>query len=774
MTKSKKTITKRRLFSLVIPIVAVIVWLSLAGIGGPYFGKINQVATNDLASFLPNNAEATAVSNQLERFQDSSYTPLITVFSSNNKLSEKEQGSVVKTVEAIEAANLAVDTISPPVLSEDSKAQLVVIPLDSDSEFDEAIKDIRALIDNQQLSVDYKFTGPAMFARDLNKAFAGIDGTLLLVALSVVFVILLAVYRSPILPILTLAGALAALAVSVLVVWHLANAGWVDINGQVQGILFILVIGATTDYSLLYIARYREELSLVADKWQATKRTWRASVEPILAAGGTVILGLMCLLVSDLSSNKALGPVGSLGIMFAMLSALTFLPAGLLLLGRNSFWPSRPKLCSKTDTNKPTHAFWRWVAGLVSRHPRRTWIGVSAILIVASLGFTQIHAEGVSQENLILGPSEARDGQEILKRHFPSGSGAPAIVLTTADQRNQVVEILDGDSGVDGVTVMSTDSDMSQLPIGKQAVSVKQSIKEEIAIKRQSELDKLRSQIDSQMIGAPEPVLEHAYRQASANIPSVDEMAEKADPFKDVEQKVIDNRVILSATLVDAPTSTEARQTIDRLRAKISDSQLDAKVGGVSAIQLDTKTGADRDIRLIIPLILISITIVLMILLRAIVLPLVLMVINILSFLATLGVAAFMFNHVWHFPGADPSVIVYAFVFLVALGIDYTIFLMTRVREETIKSELRPGTLKALVATGGVITSAGIVLAATFAALYVIPILFLAQIAFIVAFGVLLDTMIVRSLLAPALTLEIGPKVWWPSKLAKQKTAKKK
>ena len=231
---------------------------------------------------------------------------------------------------------------------------------------------------------------------------------------------------------------------------------------------------------------------------------------------------------------------------------------------------------------------------------------------------------------------------------------------------------------------------------------------------------------------------------------------------------MVDGQVVFQATLKDPASSVQARETISRLRATIQPTHPEVIFGGVSAVQLDTNTASTHDLKIIIPLILLAITSVLMLLLRSVVAPLILLVTTVVSFGATLGIAAFLFNNVWHFPGADPSVIIFGFVFLVALGIDYNIFLMTRVREETIRLGVRQGTLKALVVTGGVITSAGVVLASTFAALYVIPILFLAQIAFIVSFGVLLDTLIIRSLLVPSVTLEIGKKMWWPSRISKK------
>ncbi len=711
--------SKAFVLRIILPVLLVLAWLGLSGVGGPYFGRIDEVSSNDMTTFLPANTESTRVNNELTKFRDSKIIPAIVVFESDSSISSAQSQQIAQAMKALSSTNLLKGSISPPILSDDSHAAYVILPLASDADFKEVIPKLQSAVAATKPDMTYKFTGPAVFAQDLTKAFAGIDGVLLLVALGVVFVILFIVYRSPILPLVTLLGAMFALSSAILAVWWLAKAGIVQLNGQVQGILFILVIGAATDYALLYIARYREKLTLLDDKWDATKAAWKASWEPILAAGGTVTLGLLCLLVSDLGSNKALGPVGGIGIVFAVLSSLTFLPAVLLLLGKKAFWPRIPHLTKSKDHGYQTnHPIWNKIGTFVGRYPRRLWVGCSALLLIACLFIPQLKSDGVAQSDLVLGKSEAREGQALLDKHFVGGSGSPAYVLAPQDKQSEAVAILDKDKGVDAVSITTSNPQLPALPVGVSAES--------------SRL--------------------------------------KESPFiAMIKPKVVDGNILLQATLSDSADSIAARQTIKRLRTTLHDKYPSIAVGGVSAVQLDTNIAAEHDLRTIIPLILTVITIVLMLLLRAAIAPLVLLLTTVLSFGATLGIAALMFNHVWQYPGADPSVVIYGFVFLVALGIDYNIFLMSRVREETARLGVRPGTIKALVVTGGVISSAGLVLASTFAALYVIPILFLAQIAFIVAFGVLLDTLIVRSLIVPGLTLEIGKFMWWPSKLARSK-----
>ena len=751
-----------------LPLLVIAAWLGLSAVGGPYFGRIEEVSSNDMLTFLPSDAESTRVNEKLMEFRDSDTIPAIVVFESADRLTEAQNAEIERATTAMKATVHVSGTITPAILSEDGKAAFVVVPLGSEDEFKEILPELREAIASTSPSMTYKFTGPAAFAESFMIAFAGIDGLLLIVALSVVFVILLIVYRSPILPIVTLLGAVFALSTAILVVWHLADAGIVQLNGQVQGILFILVIGAATDYALLYIARYREEIARQKNAWEATKITWKASWEPIVAAGGTVSLGLLCLLVSDLGSNRALGPVGGIGVAFAIVSALTFLPACLLLIGKRAFWPRVPKAehAKEVDYHR-AHPAWSKVAQLVGHHPRRLWVGCTALLLIGCLFIPQLKADGIAQSDFVIGESEARDGQLLLDKHFAAGSGSPAYVLAPIESQEQVVQLLDADSGIDGVSVTTTSLSMSAMPVGEAKAAVMAQLLEKITAQRDEQLQQVHASIVAAMPGAPEEMIAVAYDQAIQNVPSVDQLLETANPFKDVEPKVVNGTVLLQATLTNPADSIEARQTIERLRTGVEAEVAGVAIGGMSAIQLDTNTAAERDLRVIIPLILVVITIVLMLLLRAIVAPIILLLTTVISFGATLGISAFLFNNIWHFPGSDPAVVIYAFVFLVALGIDYNIFLMTRVREETMHHGVRKGTLKALIVTGGVISSAGIVLASTFAALYVIPILFLAQIAFIVAFGVLLDTLIVRSLIVPGVTLEVGRRMWWPSKLFK-------
>jgi RND superfamily putative drug exporter len=758
---------------ILLPAVLIGIWLTLGGLGGPYFGKVEEVSEIDLSAFLPKSAEATKVNEQISKFRNDKTFPAIAVFESKNDLTEAQIDTIIKIGQKFESVEGASDSVAPPVVSDDKNAALVVAPVQSDEKLGTTIAELRSIINkNTPDNVTSKLTGPAGFSADLTKAFAGIDGLLLLTALAVVLVILVIVYRSVILPIAVLLTSILALSASILVVWMLAKKGIVQLNGQVQGILFILVIGAATDYSLLYVSRYREALYSMKSKYDATLAAFRGSFEPILASGGTVIVGLLCLLLSDLASNKALGPVGSIGIAFSMLSALTFLPAVLYALGRISFWPVKPRADKKSAAEhkmKLERGMWHKLGEFIKVRQRPVWVVTTLVLLIAAGFVTQLRATGVSQSDLILGYSEAREGQTILNKHFPDGSGSPALVLVGSDNYDDIVKSLESDPGIESVSVIASGVDAGFKPLGKEETRIKDEIRKTV----QTEYDQKMSELDRQIfqietVAEPEAAA-FAREKAVMNIPSVEDIVEGAYPFEDAVAKEVDGSVMLQVTLANAPDSSEAKDTIVRIRETVRSVDQSALVGGTTAVQLDTNTASIRDRQVIIPVVLAAITIILMVLLRSIIAPILLLLSTIISFGAALGIAAFLFNNVLNFPGADPSVILYAFVFLVALGIDYNIFLMTRVREEALKIGTERGVIKGLVVTGGVITSAGIVLAATFAALGVIPILFLFQLAFIVAFGVLLDTFVVRSLLVPALIKDIGPFVWWPSKLRHKK-----
>ncbi|MFD5949642.1 MMPL family transporter [Streptomyces collinus] len=676
-------------------LVPLVLLLGVGGTLGPYAGKLGEVATNDQAAFLPRSAESTRVLEARAAFDRSGTVPAIVVWTADGERFTKErQAEAGRAVAALAGKPGVVGRPSPALLSDDREAIQAVVQLKPDlgdelpTVLDTVREAARAVPDTTA-----QIAGPAASQADLSDAFAGIDGLLLGVALGAVLLILLLVYRSVLLPFLIILGSVFALGLACAVVYVLAERDVVRVDGQVQGILSILVIGAATDYALLLAARFREELALRADRFSAATAAVRRSFGAITASAATVALGLLALLASDLTNNRALGPVGAIGIGCAVLATLTFLPAALALLGRAAYWPSRPKPPQESARGS---GVWRRVATAVDSRPRRTWAVTALVLAVFAAFSPSLSSKGVPLDEIFVNDAPSVAAQATLGEHFPGGSGNPAVVIADAGRAAEVTAAARSTEGVASADAVSA----------------------------------------SGRPGAGEPL-------------------------------AVDGRVRIDATLEAAADSDAAKETVERLRARVhAVPGADALVGGYTAQQYDTQQTAARDRTVIVPIVLAVILLILMLLLRSLLVPVLLVATVGLNFLATLGVSALVFRHLLGFTGTDASVPLYGFVFLVALGVDYNIFLMSRVREEALAYGNRQGVLRGLTTTGGVITSAGVVLAATFAALMVIPLAFLVQIAFIVAFGVLLDTLVVRSLLVPALMIDIGPRAWWPSALA--------
>lgn len=716
-------------------LLALVAWLAIGGVGGPLVGRLSEVQTNDNASVLPSDAESTTVEGLSARFSSTSTLPYFVVLTRPSGLTAQDRSFAAALATSLPDLTMTPggpagdryrvgDFLAPgpvvPVPSKDGEALLLVVYLDGDradevldggdSAVSVVADTLRQKLADAPPGLEAHITGPGGIVADLVTAFSGIDGKLLGVALLAVFVILLLVYRSPVLPIAVLLTSLVGLSGAALVVFHLARAGTITVSGMTQGILFILVVGAATDYSLLLVARYREELHDERSAVAAMGRAWRGSLPAIVASATTVVLGLLCLSLSKLGSTRSLGPVGALGIAGAVLAALTFLPV-VLLVGRWVFWPRVPRVDHvHARDSVGERGLWGRVSGLVGRRPRTVWM-VTALCLAAAAAFVPtFQASGVSQTDTFRTSVDSVVGQRVLGQHFPAGSGSPAVIIAPEAELEAVLRVAGDTPGVAQVSVLP-----ARPPGGTP---------------------------DGEPGGAA-----------------------------DAAPKVVDGLVEVQAVLQPAADAPAAQDVVKRLRASLDQVGADVLVGGQSAVNLDVRTATDRDLRVIVPAVLAVILLVLALLLRSLVAPLLLVAANVLSFGATIGVSALVFNHLLDLPGADPAIPLYAFVFLVALGIDYSIFLMTRVHEESRQRGTRPGVLVGLAVTGGVITSAGVVLAATFGALATLPLLFLLQIAFIVAFGVLLDTIVVRSLLVPALVHDVGGRVWWPSRLSREQDA---
>lgn len=711
----------------------LVVWLGVGYLGGMAQGKLSQVTTNDQASFLPLSAESTRAAEVAGEFVTERILPGLVVVRGDGQITPEQLEDVQGFATSLAALELEgqpadaelrtvgdVFSADPFVVpSEDGEALLVTLSLDGDAA-DETLasgeRASRAVVDLVRAEADAQLapagveswlTGPAGFVADLVAAFGAIDGVLLVVALAAVLVILVLVYRSPLLPLAVIGTAVFGLCLAGLVVFELTKAGVLVLNGQTQGILSILVVGASVDYSLLLVARYREELQIVVEPRTAMWRAIKGTVEPVTASAATVIAGLMCLLLSDLASNRSLGPVAAIGIVGAYLSALTLLPALLLVGGRRArgwFWPRKVEApargASGLDRPDEVSGLWRRVAAWVAGNARKVWIASAVGLAVFAAFAPTLEPYGTSETDVFLTPVESVEGQEYLAEHFPAGAVQPATVIAPAGLLEDVVAAAGAVDGVDSVT---------------------------------------------------------PYTGASFG---------PVDP--DAEVVEIDGRVRIDVQTVAAADSLEAVDTIRALRTAVHAVDADILVGGASAERADTQETTARDLRVIVPTVLVVVFLILCLLLRSILAPVLLMTANVLSFLTAVGVGALVFNHVLKFPGMDPVVPLYAFCFLIALGVDYSIFLMSRVREEASVIGTRAGVQRGLGVTGSVITSAGLVLATTFAALGIVPLLFLAQLAFLVAFGVLVDTFVVRTLLVPALVHDIGRSSWWPGRLARE------
>jgi RND superfamily putative drug exporter len=663
-------------------------WVVVLAVAFVPAGQLTSAQENDALSWLPGDAESTQVLQQAEQFQSSDEIPAIVVYERPGGLTKADLAAVSGHVaEFNDVENVARDATGP-IPSRDGEALEVIVPIDAGSGGWEAlagsVDTMREIAADSPDGLAVHFTGPGGFASDSSDAFSGIDGKLLYAAMIVVVVILLITYRSPVLWLLPVFSAFVALTSAQAVIYLLATEADVTVNAQSAGILTVLVFGAGTDYALLLVARYREELRRHEDRHEAMAFALHRAGPAIFASGATVIAGMLCLLVATLNSTQGLGPVAAIGIAVGLLVMLTLLPALLVVFGRWVFWPVRPTFGSADHTQT---GIWAKVGNRIARRPRTTWVVTVLVLGTASLGILQLDANGLENKDTFYGKPDSVVGEEVLSEHFPAGSGQPLVVISNAGKAAEVRTTLGDTTGIAAVS----------------------------------------------------------------------------------EAQVADGIAYLEATLTDAPDSDAAKDTVDRAREAVHGVEgAAAKVGGSTAIVLDTLRAAEADNRVIIPLVLGVVFLILALLLRALVAPLLLVATVVLSFAAALGISALLFDHVFGFAGADPSLPLFVFVFLVALGIDYNIFLMTRVHEEAKVVGTRRGALIGLAATGGVITSAGFVLAGTFAVLGTLPVVTFAEIGIAVALGVLLDTIIVRGVLVTALNLDIGRHMWWPSALGRR------
>ncbi|MFI9641586.1 MMPL family transporter [Micromonospora sp. NPDC051925] len=640
-------------------------------------------------------------STQVERLQDqlpaSDVQPAVIVVSRDDgsPLTDADRAAVTDRSGAL--GRLAVGgQVSPPQVSPDGTVALLAVPLDT-ADGQQAVADqvaqVRDTLTDLPAGLTVAVTGAPAFTADLTKVFEGADVTLLAVTAGVVALLLLITYRSPFLWIVPLIVVAATEQLTLRAVDTIVPAVGINLQeGAVTGIASVLVFGAATDYALLLIARYREELRRAEDRFAAMRAAVRRTAEPILASGGTVVLGVLTLLLSEQETNRALAVACATGVVFAMLSALFVLPAVLVVFGRGLFWPFVPRVGGPAREGK----LWGRLGTAVVRRP--VPVAVLATLLLAGLALGGLGVRtGLSETEQFRVEPEAVAGAKTLARAFPAGTTQPVAVLTNPAATDAVTRAA---AAVPGVA--------------------------------------------SARPGA-----------AGASVAQVDVVltAEPGSPASDRAVEAL--RDAVAAVPGSAPPAVAGAEPADG-----------ALVGGTVAATYDSDEANTRDLWLILPIILVLVLAVLVLLLRGLLAPLLLVLTVIASFFASLGAAWLLFDHVLDFPALDSGVLLLAFVFLVALGVDYNIFLVTRAREDARRAGTRDGMLSALRVTGGVITSAGVLLAAVFAVLGVLPLITLTQIGIIVCIGVLLDTLLVRTVLVPALAFVLGDRFWWPGRIS--------
>lgn len=638
---------------------------------------------------LPPSVDSAQVDALLADFPDAGVAPVVLVASraDGGNLTPADLAAFGDARDRMLALDRSVgpdsDSGSTLVPSPDGKVAIGQVPVDAELSgfgLNDLVADLRDAADvDLPAGLQVQVTGGPAFGADIANSFSGANVTLLAVTALVVALLLIVTYRSPILWLVPLAVVGFADRVASTVGTALADVTGLTFDGSTSGITSVLVFGAGTNYALLLISRYREELRAVPDHRVALRAAVRHAGPAILASNLTVVLALSTLLLASIPSTRSLGALAAAGLVVAVVFVLLVLPPALALCGTRLFWPFVPKV---GDPDNTTHGTWFRVASAVAQHPVRTAVTSVVALGICAAGLvgTQV---GLSQTEQFRVAAESVDGLDTLAAHFPSGLSDPTVVVARTAASDDVQRVL---AGIDGV------------------VSVTESGRSDSGLSRFS--------------------------------------------------------VVLDAP----PASDQAFAGIESMRDSLSElDAADALVGGSDAQALDKRDAATRDQLLLIPVILAVVFAVLVVLLRALVAPLVLVATTVLSAFAALGLGSWVSTHLFGFPALDDTVPLFAFLFLVALGVDYTIFLVTRAREETPGHGTRLAILRAVGATGGVITSAGIVLAAVFAVLGVLPLITLTQLGIVVGLGILLDAFVVRTLVIPALFTLIGPKVWWPN-----------
>jgi RND superfamily putative drug exporter len=681
--------------------VVIVLWIVGVLALSPLGAKLGDVTRDETASFLPEDAESTQVQELLkDRFPGGETTLGLIVYKREGGLTEADRAKIARDAQRVDdaipvtrPAEVPFSSDAPPgLVSDNGEAAytVVTVPLDFDRVADWG-KESRDLVGDGGGGLEVYVTGDLGLWADFEEVFSEVDTKLLLATVVLVLVLLGAIYRAPLIAIIPIVVVGLAYQVATGFIYLYADAGN-SVNSNSTGILIVLMFGVGTDYCLLLVSRYREELHRVEDKHAAMARALRRAGPALLASGCTVIAAMLVLLLADTGSVNSLGPVSAIGVAAVLLAGLTLLPALLTAAGRRGFWPRRSAVAYQPDVDLARRpGLWRRFGDRVLQRPGLALAATTGLFALFTLGLFA-YKEDYSIDGFFKTSVESVDGFDVLGESFPQGALAPTSILVERDGGR------------------ATDADLAAVR------------------------DRLQGLDGVGSVGEPQ-------RSEDGAIGKVD------------------------VTFTDDPYSETALARVDTLRDRLRDlpGGATALVGAGSAVQQDFNDAAARDLRVIVPVALFVITIILGILLEALVAPLVLIVTVMASFFGTLGLSIFFFIEVQDTAGVDASLPIFAFIFLVALGVDYTIFLMSRVREEARTHGTREGTLRALSATGPVITSAGVILAGTFAVLMTLPVTFAFNIGFMVAVGILLDTFIVRTIMVPAAVELLGDRVWWPS-----------
>ncbi|MGW4386025.1 MMPL family transporter [Streptomyces sp. NPDC004685] len=658
-------------------------WIVVLAIAGPFAGKLSDVQHDRAVDYLPASADSTQVAKIQDELPGGESTELVLVYHRDGGLTAADRTTAAAQVARVDRT-FDLTAVPKGVPSRDGATLMYPVasttPGHDEKARDAFVDDVRDIAhDTGGLSVDTG--GAGALATDASEVYGSLDGPLLYTTVAVVAILLILIYRSPFLWLVPLVVAGVADFLSMGVAYGLHQAFGTTVSGQSSGVMTILVFGAGTDYALLLVSRYREELRRAERPYDAMRAALRGCGPAVLASSGTVAVGLFCLLAADLNSSRGMGPLGAVGVLCALVAMLTLLPAVLVLLGRRVFWPLVPAYGS---TPKARRSLFAAMGSSAGRRPL-TVLACGALLLGAlALGVFSLPGS-LKQEDTFTDKPDSVVAMQTLAAAYPERGTQPISVITPTGRAGETLATARDVPGV-------------------------------------AAAERVRSG--------------HGWTE-------------------------------ISVTASAPPQSTGETTTIETLRDR-----LDGKgsyVGGQSAQQLDLKDTNSRDRKVVVPIVLAAVLLILVVLLRSLVAPLILLGAVVAVWGASLGIAGLVFGPLLGFQGTDPGLGLLTFVFLVALGVDYGIFLMHRMREESLAgAEPAAAALTALRTTGGVIASAGLVLAATFSVLTNMPLVSLVEMGFVIAVGVLLDTFLVRTYLVTSASMALGRTVWWPGPLSRK------